>query len=356
MKFSILSVIGISLASSTVLVAVSGEDNKTDDETACFNAISKSQNCLKICGEKEATGDTDDNSTTTTVTSSSSSSTLLSECLGVNDYSTLDTCCQMDAECASTWSISRTCMTQTLTQIMEKSSDYIQCIREPGVCKTGGDTDDTCLTSLTSALQGGSTDIEEMASSATTCRDLDPLLTETCTTATGCCPACSSLVAGVVEAVTNDLLLPVYNRMDPVLTCPGMTCAGNEDGSSTPPVVVTTTTPETETLSSSTATTDTDAGVDLATECNTLLAQNIVLHNESYAAESFFTCLTKTTGTVMSTADDVEENGKGGGEEEDSSSASSFFGTSLMTTSSSFVSISIMASLSSMISIAFLIA
>jgi len=355
MKFSILSVIGISLASSTVLVAVSGEDNKTDDETACFNAISKSQNCLKICGEKEATGDTDDNSTTTTVTSSSSSSTLLSECLGVNDYSTLDTCCQMDTECASTWSTSRTCMTQTLTQIMEKSSDYIQCIREPGVCTGGGDTDDTCLTSLTSALQGGSTDIEEMASSATTCRDLDPLLTETCTTATGCCPACSSLVAGVVEAVTNDLLLPVYNRMDPVLTCPGMTCAGNEDGSSTPPVVVTTTTPETETLSSSTATTDTDAGVDLATECNTLLAQNIVLHNESYAAESFFTCLTKTTGTVMSTADDVEENGKGGGEEEDSSSASSFFGKSRMT-SSSFVSISIMASLSSMISIAFLIA
>jgi len=353
MKFSILSVIGISLASSTVLVAVSGEDNKTDDETACFNAISKSQNCLTLCGEKEATGGTD-NSTTT---SSSSSSNLLSECLGVNDYSTLDTCCQMDTECASTWSTSRTCMTQTLTQIMEKSSDYIQCIREPGVC-TGGDTDDTCLTSLTSALQGGITDIEEMASSATTCRDMDPLLTETCTTATGCCPACSSLVAGVVEAVTNDLLLPVYNRMDPVLTCPGMTCAaGEEDGASPPPVVVTTTTPETETSSSTTDTTDTDdAGVDLATECNTLLAQNIVLHNESYAAESFFTCLTKTTGTVMSEADDVEENGNGGGEEENSSSASSFFGNNSRMTSSSFVSISIMASLSSMISIAFSIA
>jgi len=354
MKFSILSVIGISLASSTVLVAVSGEDDKTDDETACFNSISKSQNCLKLCGEKEATGGTD-NSTTTS--SNSSSSNLLSECLGANDYSTLDTCCQMDTECASTWSTSRTCMTQTLTQIMEKSSDYIQCIREPGVCTGGGDTDDTCLTSLTSALQGGSTDMEEMASSATTCRDLDPLLTETCTTATGCCPACSSLVAGVVEAVTNDLLLPVYNRMDPVLTCPGMTCAAGEedDGSSTPPVVVTTTTPETETSSTSTDTTDTDEGMDLATECNTLLAQNIVLHNESYAAESFFTCLTKTTGTVMSTADDVEGNGKGGGEEEDSSSASSFFGNSRMT-SSSFVSISIMASLSSMISIAFIIA
>jgi len=346
MKFSILSVLGISLASSTVLlVAVSGEDDKTDDETACFNSISKSQNCLKLCGEKEATDGTD-NSTTT---SSSFSSNLLSECLGMNDYSTLDTCCQMDTECASTWSTSSTCMTQTLTQIMEKSIDYIQCIREPGVC-TGGDTD-TCLTSLTSALQGG-TDIEEMASSATTCSDMDPLLTETCTTATGCCPACSSLVAGVVEAVTNDLLLPVYNRMDPVLTCPDMTCAVDEDGSSTTPVVVTTT-PETETSSSTD--TDTDEGVDLATECNTILAQNIVLHNESYAVDSFFTCLTKTTGTVMSTADDVEGNGNGGGEEEDSSSSSSFFGNSLMT-SSSLLSISIMASLSSIISIAFIIA
>jgi len=321
MKLSTLSIIGIALVSSK---AVSGNNDK-DDETACLNSISEAQECLKRCGDVEVS---DSNSTTF-------SSNLLMECISLNEFNDLGSCCEMDDECADTWSTSSSCMTNTLTNIMDKSIEYIQCIREPGVC-TGGVTD-ACMTSLKSMFQGGgNADIADMAGSATTCSDMDPFLTDTCTTAEGCCSACSPLIAGVVEAVTNDLILPVYNRMDPILNCPGMTCGG-DDGIVTPPATTT-------------ASGDDDEGVDLATECNTVLAQNIVLHNESYAVEDFFRCITKTTGKIMLEADDA----KGGGEVEDEKSSTSsspflFFGS--MT---SFVSISIIAS--SSIIITFIIA
>merc|ERR1712085_174501 len=111
------------------------------------------------------------------------------------------------------------------------------------------------------------------------------------------------------KAVTNDLILPVYNRDATALNCDSMTCPDTstrnlEDGSTT-------------TIMTSTGA-DNDNGTDLATECNDVLAQDILMYNESYAVANFFGCLTKQMGAIMSKADDQAVD-------KESSSSSSFF-------------------------------
>jgi hypothetical protein len=46
-----------------------------------------------------------------------------------------------------------------------------------------------------------------------------------------------------------------------------------------------------------------DDVVELATECNDSLAQDIVIYNETYSVENFFGCLTKKREMIIAEAD-----------------------------------------------------
>jgi len=198
--------------------------------------------------------------------------------------------------------------------------EYLQCIYRDKCESTG-----LCVNQLTGgAGQGaqndfglGSENLQTLSRDAASCTDMNPFLTNACTTVSGCCSNCAPLIAGVVEAVTNGLLLPVYNGAAWTLPgCSGMTCpAGRvrdlEEGSTT----------TTDSISSAETGNDSSDVVDLATECNDSLAQDIVVYNEMYAVDNFFECLTKKMGTIMSEADNkMIEQGV-----EESSSASFFF-------------------------------
>lgn len=156
------------------------------------------------------------------------------------------------------------------------------------------------------------------------------------TTVSGCCSSCSSKIAAVVQAVTNDLLLPVYSRDTTALNCDSMTCPDPasrnlEEGSTT--TIMTSTGDDS----------DNDNGTDLATECNDVLAQDIVMYNESYAVDNFFGCLTKQMGAIISKADAQAVKGVDAQavDEESSSSSSFFFGMPSLLSTSVIASLSI---------------
>jgi len=301
MKFSSLFLIGTTFASSNVQGAYG------DITASCLTSISKAQICLRTCGNDVPVG-----GVTSTITN------LLFQCISNNEN--LGSCCfpadTSSAECATSWTESSTCLTNTLTNIKEKSNEYIQCISQPGACADAS----MCVAQLTGGagvvdspnnFDVESSALQNMASNATTCSEMDTFLNNACTTVSGCCLSCSSKIAAVVQAVTNDLLLPVYNRDATALNCDSMTCPDTstrnlEDGSTT--TIMTSTGDDS----------DNDNGTDLATECNDVLAQDILMYNESYAVDNFFGCLTKQMGAIMSKADDQAVD-------KESSSSSSFF-------------------------------
>lgn len=302
MKLSSLFLIGTTFASSNVQGAYG------DITASCLTSISKAQICLRTCGNAVPVG-----GVTLTITN------LLLQCIS-NDEN-LGSCCfpaNTSAECATSWTESSTCLTNTLTNIKDKSNEYIQCISQTGACQDAS----MCVVQLTGGagvvdspnnFDVESSALQDMASNATTCSEMDTFLNNACTTVSGCCSSCSSKIAAVVQAVTNDLLLPVYNRDETALNCDSMTCPDTanatrnlEDGSTT------------TIMTSAGDDSDNDNGTDLATECNDVLAQDIVMYNESYAVDNFFRCLTKQMGAIMSKADVQAVD-------EESSSSSSFF-------------------------------
>jgi len=387
MKLSILSIIGsIVLVSSNILIVVNGEDIVAEatenSKLACLTSISESQQCVKTCGDAYPIIDTGLTVGSSAYDAITSHSNLLMQCISKDTTSTgvsfptlqLDECCAMTQECKDSWLESSTCLnTNILSNIKIQSANYLQCLkRESSIvdnkfCLMG----EFCIAVLTGgAGQGYENDFDigesgqklsSMASEATTCSDMNPFLVDACNTVKGCCKQCQPLIAGVVKAVTNDLLLPVYNRVTPLLNCPDMTCAT----ASAPPTTATTavdaataavdpvvavypvvdpavavataTTTATTATTTATATSnngrrerrqrelaetastttttvidsndddsvgdDDDLIVDYANECNDDLAHNIVVYNETYAVDNFFGCLTQKMGTIISKAD-----------------------------------------------------
>jgi len=322
MKLSSLSLIGITFASSNFQVVYG-------DTASCLTSISKAQICLRTCVNEPPIGDVP-----------STINSLLFQC--ISNGENLGSCCFPDdtnSECATSLSESSTCLATTLTNIRDKSNAYIQCIRQPLACEMAS----ICVASLTGGagvvgspnnFDVGSLTLQTMASNATTCNDMDTFLNNACDTVRGCCSPCSPKIADVVQAVTNDLLLPAYNRAATAFNCDSMTCPKPDTNATTGPVrdlEEGSTTIMTSTGDDS----DNDYGVDLAAECNDILAQDIVVYNETYAVDNFFGCLTKKMGAIMSKADDqaVKENVQAVEEEESSSSSSFFFGMASLSTS-----------------------
>merc|ERR1719162_2159392 len=111
-----------------------------------------------------------------------------------------------------------------------------------------------------------------------------------CDMVNGCCTECAPLIAAVVNAVTDDLLLPAYS--DTVTTCGGnKTCSD-----------YTVTLPAgrhlPRNLATNTAPTTRSRAATYAADCAAALRTTIVQYNETYAAEQFMTCMFQKVGQL----------------------------------------------------------
>jgi len=285
----------------------------------------------------------------------------------------------MTPECTDSYAASATCLkTDMLATIQIQAATYLNCLEEKSRSGDCGYAD-WCIRLLTGGAGVGeendfdltSPKLYNMTRDATTCTDMAPFLVDACSTVSGCCPTCQPYIAKVVEAVTNDLLLPVYNNQ-PSFQCPDMTCptqspttapievATAATATATPTVVpVTTTAPATPNQRALEATTTvhdstdddaitgygSDLVVDYSNECNDEMTSNIVVYNETFAVDSFFACLTQRMGTIIARAEYEDSmssmatnNGKqGGGQEEIEDATDGTKSSNFSSSSSSFL-------------------
>jgi len=359
---------------------VNGDTNESAATTtaaskeACLTSISETQQCIKTCGDRNPFVDpsiTPGSATYNAIISSAGSLPVLLRCTsqgneqtttpnGINFSLEMDECCDMTPECIDSYAASSTCLkTDMLATIQIQAAQYLHCLDEKSRSGECGSAD-WCIRLLTGGAGVGeendfaltSPKLYNMTRDATTCTDMAPFLVDACTTVSGCCLPCQPFIAKVVEAVTNDLLLPVYNQ--PSLQCPDMACPTPSPttapvevlataATATPTVVPVTTTatataiatPNQRELEGTTTVHDSndddaitgygsDLVVDYANECNEEMALNIVVYNETFAVDSFFACLTQKMGNIIARAeyDDsmssmATNNGQqGGGQEE----------------------------------------
>jgi len=285
----------------------------------------------------------------------------------------------MTPECTDSYAASATCLkTDMLATIQIQAATYLNCLEEKSRSGDCGYAD-WCIRLLTGGAGVGeendfdltSPKLYNMTRDATTCTDMAPFLVDACSTVSGCCPTCQPYIAKVVEAVTNDLLLPVYNNQ-PSFQCPDMTCPTQSPttapievvtaATATPTVVPVTTTatatPSQRELEATTAVHDSndddaitgygsDLVVDYSHECNDEMASNIVVYNETFAVDSYFACLTQQMGKIIARAEYEDSmsimatnNGQQGGGQEEVDDAKEDTKSSNSSSSSSSSSIS----------------
>mmetsp|Transcript_19340 Transcript_19340/g.22335 ORF Transcript_19340/g.22335 Transcript_19340/m.22335 type:complete len:399 (+) Transcript_19340:47-1243(+) len=382
MKLSILFIIGIiALTTSNTVLLVNGDTNESATTTttatskeACLTSISETQQCIKTCGERDPFIDSSITPGSTTYEAIRSSGSLLLQCTSQGSEKTttpngtkfslaLDDCCDMTPECQDSYVASSTCLkTDMLATIQIQAAQYLNCLDEKSRSGECGYAD-WCIRLLTGGAGVGEENDFDLASpklynmtrDATTCTDMEPFLVDACNTVSGCCPTCQPFIANVVEAVINDLLLPVYNQ--PSLQCPDMTCPTQSP--TTAPVEAATTataTPSQRNLEGTTVHDSNDDDsitgygsdlvVDYSNECNDEMASNIVVYNETFAVDSFFSCLTQKMGKIIARAEYEDSvsimatnNGQGGGQQEadDAKDDKESSNSSLSLSSSSFL-------------------
>jgi len=151
-------------------------------------------------------------------------------------------------------------------------------------------------------------------SNATSCEDENLLefVYDACEVVSGCCEPCASDMAGVANAVLKSFIFPTNSNL--------FGCAANT-------TCVNSTARQLEITDDSSLVGPTSINVEnslyverLADECSDGLVEEIVLYNETYAANNFLTCLYKKMGKIVAETDSTTL------ESEQSSSISFFFG------------------------------
>jgi len=157
------------------------------------------------------------------------------------------------------------------------------------------------------------------ASNATSCEDENLLgfVHDACEVVSGCCEPCASDMAGVANAVLKSFIFPTNSNL---FGCAADTTCVNS-------TTVNSTTRQLESTDESSLVGPTSINVEnslyvegLADECGDGLVEEIVLYNETYAANNFLTCLYKKMGKIVAETDSTTL------ELEQSSSISFFFG------------------------------
>lgn len=287
MKISIISLCCIALFPSHQIVRAQG---------SCVNSTATAQQCVEQCLSTESLN-VDSNGL--------QYGNLLFECIETVDSSVisnqLQTCCAMDPTCTTAMEETNQCLQGELSNVREKSEDYLSCIYTERLSNTCPFAN-FCVAILAGGIGSNATNdfgvgydmnLGRTTREASTCEDMDIFGFNACTEIQGCCESCADKIAGVVNAVVDDLLLPAYSDLS---DCGGdKTCSDytnmalrhleNVDESSLGSTII-----------------DVQNSPDiaaLALECHDGLVNEIILNNTSSAASTFFECLYKNMGKII---------------------------------------------------------
>lgn len=277
-------------------------------ESACADKIDLAQACAEGCVETATTD---------------SYSNLLTSCLAnttSNFAVELDACCG----CETNMQEAETCLKSDLENLATKSENYLMCIwNSKGLCFA-----DLCVGLFTGGYGDGlwndfavgtDSSFASISRNADTCDDMTGIGFGVCDTIAPCCRPCEIELAGVVNAVIDDLLLGTYSNLT---NCGGdKTCDDYMLTSS--PSLSPTTIPASRRLevedelftglAGTTSQTTIDAEdaafvADLAKECNDGLINEMLAFNETYAIRNHFDCLYKKTGKIMAQTEPEESS------------------------------------------------
>ena len=208
--------------------------------------IRAAQDCIQDCGEYFLPGNTTTNVLQTCLTdrkqeqvTSAATETVVTmdvdfeECCGITTDGEL-------LECAGTLTAAQAVLMTRLVSIQSSAANYLTCMAEnygtdrcrlPGNCTsivvgwgTGiGFANDVDMWVILRYSTLGPPATSSLANLARTtdasCTVMDAFGSNACDMVQGCCTECAPLIAAVVNAVTDELLLPIYS--DTVTTCGG---------------------------------------------------------------------------------------------------------------------------------------
>jgi len=267
--------------------------------TGCAEKINTAQVCVKTCGAIASTNET---------STGQPYGNMLLECIDQpidnSRAQQLETCCDMnsynDTSCGTSMQEAENCLTNELLIVKEKSVEYLTCIYDQynnGTCPfanwcvsllTGGHDED----SVNNFGVGIESNLAELSRTAGTCDDMNVFGSNACSVVSGCCDTCADKIAGVVNAVMDDLLLPAYSNLT---DCGGNKTCTEYTNSSARQLEITGGSVVGPTTINAANSVDVPG---LASECNGGLIDEIVLYNETYAATNFLECLYKKTGKI----------------------------------------------------------
>ena len=297
----VVSILSLSFGNTVVLVAAQEPPQTVpvlSEAKQWAETISAAQQCVKDCGEDFSLDGT---------------TNVLQTCLADQNEApvTMDvdfeTCCDMTlggklADCAGTLTAAEAVLTTRLVSIQSAAATYLTCLSEnygietcrvPGICLislTGG----TGMGDVNDFDVGGdnphATSLANLAQTTdASCTVMDAFGRNACDMVKGCCTECAPLIAAVVNAVTDDLLLPAYS--DTVTTCGGdKTCS---DYNVTLPAGR-----HHRRLAANADPTTGSRAATYAADCTAALRTTIVQYNETYAAEQFMTCMFQKVGQL----------------------------------------------------------
>lgn len=286
---------------SKVLYYASAQSN-------CTEKIGVAQGCTKECVDAPYTSGMD-------------YPNMLFYCLdldaGTSRAQQLETCCGMTGPCITSMVNADNCLKTELADVKSTALDYLTCVynkKQDGTCGFAN----WCVAVLTGgsgtgytndfSLSGGSS-LAELASDAETCSAMDVFGKNACATVEGCCEPCSDKIAAVVNAVTNDILLPTYGN-GAIIQCDDKTC---DQFTGAPPAP---TRRQLEATDTDATTTTLDAEkmteiVSLAEECNEALSIDIASYNQTYAAAQYIPCLYKNMNKILAETETTAESSSG---------------------------------------------
>mmetsp|Transcript_28662 Transcript_28662/g.61490 ORF Transcript_28662/g.61490 Transcript_28662/m.61490 type:complete len:366 (+) Transcript_28662:3-1100(+) len=291
-----VTIIFLTMKLSPIIAFASFNFLSVEGQTACTTKINTAQACVKRCGDTGSLN-TDSNGIPY--------GNMLLECIDqestFNTSQQLETCCGMasytDMDCTSSMQEADECLDTELADVRTSAVDYLTCIydaRDDGQCAFAN----FCVNILTGGhgtgmpndfSVGSGSNLSSLATNALSCDDMDVFGANACEQVSGCCEPCADKIAGVVNTVINDILLPSYN--DVLADCGDKKCSEYTptrqlEDASMPGVI-------------SVTTDHTDDVAKLMEGCDNGLTTDIVLHNQTHAVDNYFECLYKKTGKIM---------------------------------------------------------
>lgn len=282
MKLSIIFLSGIVLAVSDMAKA-----------SNCTAEVDAAQGCAKQCGRNRT---------------SDGANNLLSFCSNSTSLANLTTCCQMEEPCVTTMENANQCLDTEFANVRTAAVDYFNCTLGDK-CPFGEWCVNIFAGGYGSNARYGSNatnDFSVAFRQADSCQDenLSSFGYDACDALGTCCEACKPQIAGLVNAVMDDILLTTYGQPGVTSCGAGKTCddylgvaerklydlVGPADMIADYEVVA----------------------KELARECNNGLTDDVILYNESYAVTAYFDCLYKKTGKAAALLDDAEQAASSG--------------------------------------------